>query len=661
MLLSSLNGGLLEFSKKIMSNIVTFGKFKNRPISELDDGYLRWGSENLKGEWKDKFQEELNRRNVSNLFGIKAKSLEDADKVRLGNTTFVVPKIGKVGGAKRVAEKITEIREEVKSEVRDIANNWNSLVPKDKLLRKEKSVTLDQDSNVNGYDPLIFGKDETENVVSIEVDNEGLLLFIEKDGIVTQERREYKPWILLNRSVDSPKCTRLNGDQFYKYKLTLDSVENWKEAKQKLYKRNAEFYCINDLKSQAMVSEGITYYKGMQIKDVSVLSFDIEGSGLVYDDTSCVYLITNTFRKGDKKIEKMFNLEDYDSSSDMIQDWCKWVQDVNPSILLAHNGFSYDMPYMHHVGGELPLGRSGEYVEFNERTRKFRKDGSQFYDYHEAKIFGRELIDSLWLSYKYDIGRKYDSYGLKNIIKQEGMEKEGRSFIDASKMRQYWEERKTKPEMWEKVKQYAMEDSEDALKLFDLMGPSFFYMSNSIPKSFQEVNNSATGAQINSMMVRSYLQNGKSVAKADEVTEFQGAFSRGAPGVYKHCIRWDISAMYPSIMRQYKIHHPKKDPEMNFYKMVEFFTQERLKNKKLAKDSGSKYYQDLEQSSKILINSKYGFMSSQGLNYNFPDGAALVTKTGRDILEKSVIWASSKTINELFEDKNVTITDSDEE
>src|ERR1035437_2153251 len=118
------------------------------------------------------------------------------------------------------------------------------------------------------------------------------------------------------------------------------------------------------------------------------------------------------------------------------------------------------------------------------RWSKFRKDQSQFLDYNKCYIFGREIIDTYFLSIKFDVvQKKYESYGLKPIIKAEGLEIEGRQFYDASLIRKNY----TIPEEWEKIKDYALHDADDALSLWDLQGPSSFYMCNTIPKSLQEL------------------------------------------------------------------------------------------------------------------------------------------------------------------------------
>jgi DNA polymerase, archaea type len=175
--------------------------------------------------------------------------------------------------------------------------------------------------------------------------------------------------------------------------------------------------------------------------------------------------------------------------------------------------------------------------------------------------------------------------------------------------------------------------------MFDIMAPTFFYLNRSIPKKFQQMINEATGSQIDSFMIRAYLQEGYSQPKSSAKAEFEGAISMGLPGIYKNVRKIDVTSLYPSIMRQYKIYPKDKDPNQVFLKSLEYFTEERIKNKKLAKETGDKYYDDLQNSQKILINSMYGFMGASYLLYNYPKGAASVTRYGREILQKAVEWA----------------------
>lgn len=486
---------------------------------------------------------------------------------------------------------------------------------------------------------LIYGKDNLDRVVSVEVEESSVKLFRElSDGSVEMVERAFKPYLLFTEQ-HSPKFQRLEGNQAYRWIYESESLSKHKTILNQSYKDGLKFHVIRDLKEQYLVKSGVTYFKGMQVSDVSVLAFDIETNGLHKDNNSKVLLISNTFRKNGQITRKLFALDDYTSQVEMIRAWCSWVREVNPAIILGHNIYGFDLPYLEHCSQYgLPLGRNGSNVQFSSHVSRKRKDGSQSYDYTNALIYGREIVDTYFVALDYDIARNYESYGLKQMIKQEGLERTGRQHYDASKIAVDWyDENKRK-----NIKQYAIDDADDSLKLFDLMIPSRFYYTQSVPRSFQQIINSATGSQINSIMVRAYLQMGHSIAKGSEAVEFEGAISFAEPGVHKNVLRFDVASLYPSIMRQYKVYSSEKDPQGLFLKLVEAFTLERLKNKKLAKESGQKYYEDMQNSQKIAINSMYGFLGAPKLNYNFPKGAAQVTYHGRRILTESMDFLKSR-------------------
>jgi len=487
---------------------------------------------------------------------------------------------------------------------------------------------------------LIFGKNKTENIVSINVSDNLLYIYKEVNGKIETEVKNNKFWVVSDKQLLN--STLLSGNSYYKYiKEFTDKGLFFKYRKAK----HANTWSIYHSEEAALVKQGITYYKGMKVGDVSVLSFDIETTGLVIDSTSKTLIISNTFKENGKITKKLFKYDDYGNDSDMFDDWCDWVREINPSVVCGHNIFGYDFPYLTHcaeqAGTTLNLGRDNSPIHFNTYASKFRKDGSQQYDYFNANIHGREIIDTMFLSIKYDFARKFESYKLKTIIKQLGLEKKNRQHYDASTISKNY----TNPIEWKKIIEYAKDDSDDALALYELMIPSFFYLAQSVPRTFQQIINTATGGQLNSFMVRAYLQEGHSLPKTTESEKYEGAISFGIPNMYKNVFSVDFAALYPSIMREYKVCDWNKDPKGYLIKAVNYFTDERLNNKKLGKETGDKYYKDLEQSMKIFCNSFYGFLGTPGLLFNSPENAAFVTKKGRDMLNIICKEATNKDIN----------------
>lgn len=489
-------------------------------------------------------------------------------------------------------------------------------------------------------DEIIFGINPLTHVVSCEVKDDILTIFRETEpGKITQMNYPAVFWLLASDQLDVG-FKPLEGEQHFKYLKTYSKERFW-SGERKKYKY-CDVYSIWNKKEASMVSRGFTYFKGMKVNDVSVLSFDIETIGLLNSPQKKVLLISNTYRAGDKIIRKLFAFDDFKHDKDMFDAWSKWIRDLDPSVMIAHNGVAFDLPYMiqcaHLAGTQLYIGRDGSAAYADNYESDFRLDQTQSLKYCKHHVFGREIIDTHFLARKYDLAKKYDNYRLKSIIKTEKLEKSDRIHYDASKIRVNY----TIPEEWDKIKTYCEDDSDDALALFDLMIPSTFYFNQSVPKSFQDMSLSATGSQLNAIMVRSYLQTGHSIPKASPTFKFEGATSGGIPGIYQNVLKIDVRSEYPSCILQYEIYDREKDPKAHFLHMVQYFTDERIKNKRLAKETKDKYYKDLEAAQKVGINSAFGLLGTTGLNFNSPVNAALVTEKGRNIIEMAMLWATGK-------------------
>ncbi len=495
-------------------------------------------------------------------------------------------------------------------------------------------------NKMNENEKLLGGKNELKNVVSAEIQNDEAILFIhQEDGSVKTEIRPNRYWLLFPNNI--PKSKRLEGNLHYKYGKQFTTKKDWYDAISKAKKQNLDFFTIWDDKEQFLVKDGYTYHKGLKHTDPSILTFDIESTGLYHNADSKVLLISNTFRKNGQITRKLFCYDEFSSAGEMLTSWCNWIMEMDPSIIAGHNLYTFDFPYLQFIadqeGVQLNLGRDGSELKLGTKASKFRIDGSRDQEYKKVRIYGREVIDTMFLAIKHDIAtKKYESYGLKSIIKVEGLEKDGRVHYDSSQIRFNY----TNPTEWAKIKEYCIHDSDDALSLYDRCAPASFYLTQSVPKSFQSVVETATGSQINAMMIRSYLQDGHSLPKTSHVDKFNGGISLGRPGIYTNCIKWDVASLYPSIILECKVYDEDKDPKGNFLKIMEQFTEERLKNKKIAKETKDAYYEGLQSAQKLVINSGFGFFGAPGLMFNSRDCADFITRTGREILTKAIEWAT---------------------
>lgn len=483
-----------------------------------------------------------------------------------------------------------------------------------------------------GKNELVYGPSTLEKIVACEyLSGDTLQLFLETPDGCDTITKKVPHWLIADRRM--PGSVEIKGNLPLKYFKTFRNAKDIWDTKRDM-PPTTQYLQVYDERERAMILGGFTYFKGLTPKDVGTLSFDIEATGITHDQTSKVLIISNTYQKGDKLIRRMFSYDEFESQGSMLEAWCKWVNDVDPSVIVGHNVFTYDFPYLDFVarreGVSLRLGRDGSALSFNKWESKFRRDATQFYHYHGANIFGRNIIDTFFLAIRFDTGRKYPSYGLKQIIAHEGLEVQGRQHYDASQIRKNYEN----PEEWAKIKAYAEHDADDSLALYNKMIPAFFYMNQIIPKTFQSQLQGASGAQINSMMVRAYVQNKHSLPLPSPSERFQGAISIGNPGVYQNCFKVDVASLYPSIMLEYNVTNNEKDPNRSMLGILEVLRADRLADKAAGRT-------ELSDAKKILINSMYGFLNTDGLPFNSPKDGALVTEHGRNILSKAIDYAAS--------------------
>ena len=523
------------------------------------------------------------------------------------------------------------------------------------------SVMLSEEyKNKLAQDDLIYGKNKLSHITNISYKNDNVHIFREFEGKIQENIMPFAQYVLSPHSATGAQ--RLTGDTHYKYIKEYATESAFLEIKKNVYKYR--LYHLNYPPEAFMTRHGYTYFKGMKPKELSMVSFDIETSGLNNQaKNATIYLITNTYRKGDYYENKTFNCDDYKDNGEMLLAWCEWIRDVNPSLILGHNIYVFDLPYIRAIANKfnvpLELGRDGSELFFEERPREKRKDGSQSYSYHRPICFGRDMLDTFFLVLTADSQRQLTSYALKSIIKELGMEEEGRVFIDAGKINEYWKD----PVMRDLVIKYGEADSRDSIKLYDHYATPFFYFTNHIPKPFQLMMESATGSQINMFLVRAYLQNNESIPMATDLTDVkvEGGISFAVPGIYRNMVKVDLKSAYPSQILRFKLYDEKKDPKAYFYEMVKHFTYARFEYKRLGKETGDSHYKDLDAVSKIFINSSYGVTNTNGLHFNNSEIAKKITGESRAVIDMALRWASGNNKDYWMEKFRISVGKDDDE
>lgn len=168
-------------------------------------------------------------------------------------------------------------------------------------------MTLFYRKNTPDNQDIIFGKDKTTGIVSVEVRGDELRLFRQVDGEIIEETRPMTYW-LVNPTGNDARFSKLEGDLHYKFIKTYSNEIAWQNERKNVYPYS---FSVWNRAEQAMIYEGITYFKSLKVEDVTVLSFDIESAGTMTHKYKETFIIGNTLYKNGELIRKQFSSDDF--------------------------------------------------------------------------------------------------------------------------------------------------------------------------------------------------------------------------------------------------------------------------------------------------------------------------------------------------------------
>src|SRR5262249_49168614 len=193
----------------------------------------------------------------------------------------------------------------------------------------------------------------------------------------------------------------------------------------------------------------------------------------------------------------------------------------------------------------------------------------------------------------------------------------------------------------ERVRRYALDDVAEADGLARLLGGAAFVLARMAPRRYERLADAgpATGI-LDPLLVRAYLRAGAALparTTSDGTQHTGAALHLFAAGVAHRVVKADVSSLYPSLMRQYRI-GPRTDRIGAMLALVDGLVEQRLAAKARARASplGSPERHTDEAISaamKLLANSAYGYLGAVGLT-RFADvhAANEVTRQGRLLL-----------------------------
>jgi DNA polymerase elongation subunit (family B) len=435
----------------------------------------------------------------------------------------------------------------------------------------------------------------------------------------------------------------------YRFLVLFEGWEACLKARDHLQRRTGEsasspqapYLYVSDPVHQFLLLTGKTLFKGLAFKDLHRMALDIE--------TACApgFEFSNPEREEDRILSiALMDNQGYSEvifgkdmeETEMFAALGERITRLDPDVIEGHNLFNFDLEYLRarakRHGVALAWGRDGS----SPRIRRSRFTvAERVIDFTRMDIFGRHVVDTLFLLQYYDVtAREMESYGLKAAAQHFGLAEEGRKYIEGKDIQWFFDHDP------ESLRKYNLEDVKETLAISELLGYPFFLQGRIFPYSFQNIFVRGNATKINALFLREYLRQRASVPKPKGGGEFEGGYTDVyVTGVVRHVVHCDVASLYPSILLSYRL-KPAGDTLDVFLPLLRDLRDFRLEAKRRAKDAKvpheRDYYEALQQTFKILINSFYGYLGTELHHFADQTLAAEVTRRGREIIHQMIEW-----------------------
>ncbi|MCL6536423.1 MAG: DNA polymerase [Armatimonadetes bacterium] len=483
------------------------------------------------------------------------------------------------------------------------------------------------------YDPVLFGKDPTPYIVAVEPIDSRIRLFIREGGQLRTVEEPFRPWLLsdMRMAMDGVHWQELKGElegrRMLKYLAVCDGREVFEELRRALREAHREIIAYGSFARQYLMQSGKTLFKGMTFADLHHVQLDIETSTLTPDQQGAqILMIALSDTRGYEAVL------DGDEKQ-ILEQLVERIQALDPDVIEGHNLFGFDLPYLaaraQALGVPLRLGRDGSELRFGSPRQCII--GANSRTFTPAFVHGRHLMDTYLSVQRFDIGRgELEGYGLKEVAQQLGIAAPDRIYLEREQIPDLW---RTDPET---VRRYCLQDVHETRRLADLTLPTEFYQCQMLPDTLQNLATIGTGEKANLMFLRAYLAEGHAIPAPQEAREYPGGYTEVRQvGLIPRIVKADVESLYPSVMLRYGI-KPRADHLNVFLPTLGRLRHLRLDAKARAKQTQgaeSAYWDGLQNSFKILVNSYYGYLGSP-FHFNDYDAAEQVTLTGQELVKQ---------------------------
>ena len=507
---------------------------------------------------------------------------------------------------------------------------------------------------------VLFGHDGTAGLIAFEIDGADKVTIFSRDGeAIRTESAPFQPLLLMAGDdgrkgwQGDAKIEPLAGSGAFNHLALFADLKQLDDARSYLQRKtgktpsagDAPYWYFSDPLQQFLLLSGKTHFLGMTFRELRRMQLDIETycqEGFSFPNPSrAIDRITAIALSDCTGWERLISGKEFDEA-EMLRELVKEIQQRDPDVIEGHNLFRFDLEYIearakrHKVALNLgrdgsPLGGHASRMQIAERSISYRK----------YEIFGRHIIDTWILAQHYDVAtRELESFGLKEIARHFGIAGDDRTYVPGDKTSWYFDH---DPDT---LFRYALDDVRETRAISAILSPSYFVEAQIFPYGYQNIPLRGNATKIDSLFLREYLHQRRSVPYADEGRDVVGGYTHMEhQGTARRVLHCDVTSLYPSIMLVYN-YLPKKDELGVFSGLLRDLRAFRVKAKELARDAKDEesriYFSALQSTFKILINSFYGYLGFQMGHFNDFDAANQVTAKGRELIQSAVAWLKQK-------------------
>jgi DNA polymerase I len=508
--------------------------------------------------------------------------------------------------------------------------------------------------------PVLFGHDSTPGLIAFEIEGtDKVKIFRRRNGETEPNTALFHPFMLLAGDgilkdwQGEAELQKLEGRSTFNFLAQFPNLHQMDQAKfhiQNKYGKtpsasDTPYWYVNDPLQQFLLLSGKTHFLGMAFRDLRRLQLDIK--------TYCRsgFESSNALRESDRITaialadstgwERLISGREFDEA-EMLHELVREIVQRDPDVIEGHHLFRFNLEYIearakkHNI--DLKFGRNSSRL----RSRPSRLQvAERTITYRKYEAFGRHIIDTWILAQHYDIAtRELESADLLEIARHFGIAAADRPYVPAHKASWYFDHDS------DILFRCALDDVRQTRAISELLSPSHFVQAQIFPYSYQNVPLRGNATKIDALFLREYLHRRHSVPLPDEGHEVAGGYTHMEyQGTARHVLHCDVTSLYPSIMLVYDF-LPQKDELRLFAGLLRDLRKFRVEAKELARDPDDEenriYFNALQSTFKILINSFYGYLGFPLGHFNDFTAANQVTAKGRELIQSAVAWLQGK-------------------